>query len=450
MIPDQEPFPLPVTEIPWSASDDLLLLLAQQPWGVCLDSGGEETDARARWSFLCLDPDETLTARGKTFLRNGRTVQGDLWWHLRDMARLASQSSWQTAASAIPFTGGIVGLFSYEAGLALEQISSRHIPAAPTLLAASFSTVLAFDRLERRCWWICGEEKPAPAIPLRGHALSGPSVRFQPDQSRDAWMEAVRQVRAFIAAGDIFQANLTMRWTAPCPPDFDELTAYQTLRMCSPAPFGAYFRTPDFSLLSASVERFISLSAPGRIETRPIKGTAPLGQTAMEQARNAALLAADDKELAENLMITDLMRNDIGRVSCLDSVTVPQLSTVERFAHVLHLVSSVEGQLRPGLDAFDLLRATLPPGSVTGAPKKRAMEIIDQLEASSRGAYCGSLFRIGHDGAMDSSVIIRSLERQGKRLSIGAGGGITWLSDPAREYDEMCLKAAPLLKVFGS
>ncbi|WP_322783025.1 MULTISPECIES: anthranilate synthase component I family protein [Gluconobacter] len=433
--------------MPWKPPEQALSAMKAAPWAAFLDSGGLDTDGRARWSFLCLSPAETLEWQGESLCRNGVSVEGDVWTHLRDMTAAARR--FPEAEGVIPFTGGVIGMVSYEAGMALENVPSRHVSSAPRLVATSFTDVLAFDRHEERCWWISQTGNPVlPDLTQHVVSLTATPLHFAPEQSRDVWTDAVRSIVDFIRAGDIFQANLTMRWVANCAGDFDELAAYRTLRQTSAAPFGAYLKTPDFSLLSASVERFISLSRGGLIETRPIKGTIALGHTLEDTARNSRTLAADEKELAENLMITDLMRNDIGRVSEIGSVRVPQLSKVEQFPHVLHLVSAVQGQLRPELDAIDLLQATLPPGSVTGAPKKRAMEIIDLLEASARGAYCGSLFRIGNDGAMDSSVIIRSLARSGDTVSVGAGGGITVLSDPMREYEEMLLKVAPILKAF--
>ena len=447
---------LSVTELPWVDPWTALQAWKAAPWVAFLDSGGTPAatpgDERARWSFLCVEPTETLVSFQDRVVRNSRSVAGDAWSHLQDMhARLQSAEN-----TGLPFSGGLVGLASYAAGMALEGVVSRHQAETPDILAASYDTVFAFDRLERRCFRVGKSVLP---LPSGEDVLTSPgsiSVNFQPDMDREQWISAVREVVRLIGEGDIFQANLTLRWQADAPSEFDDLAVYGLLRQGSPAPFGAFLRgcagldaDRPFSLLSASVERFLSLSPENIVETRPIKGTAPLGQDATETRRLAEHLRQDEKENAENLMITDLMRNDIGRVCDIGSVSVPQLCEVELFAHVQHLVSCVRGRLRSGLNAFDLLRATLPPGSVTGAPKKRAMEIIDQIERSARGAYCGSVFRIGRDGEMDSSVVIRSVERCDDRLRIGVGGGITWLSDPAREYDEMRLKGAALLRVFG-
>lgn len=447
------------TELPWMEPADALLACANAPWLAFLDSGGPPEGVRARWSFLCSRPRETLLWRDGLLQTGagGPARRADIQDVLTCARAMHARLRPAGAGDLPPFAGGVIGLASYASGLALEGIVSRHHTDAPAFVAASYEDVLAFDRLEGRLWWVSGQGTPPPAFAVAPDIMSGsgrtwtaPRLSFAPDMDRAAWLIAVERVRAFIEAGDIFQANLTLRWHAELATDCDETALYRVLRHLSPAPFGAYLRTPDFALLSASVERFLFLSAGGHVETRPIKGTAPLGEDIAATRHLADMLARDPKENAENLMITDLMRNDIGRVCQIGSVAVPQLCEVEQFPHLQHLVSCVQGQLRDGLDAFDLLGATLPPGSVTGAPKRRAMDVIDEVEASGRGAYCGSMFRVGRDGAMDSSVVIRSLERAGSRLSLGVGGGITWLSDPAREYEEMRLKAAPLLGLFAS
>ncbi|KXV68409.1 aminobenzoate synthetase, partial [Acetobacter malorum] len=256
--------------------------------------------------------------------------------------------------------------------------------------------------------------------------------------------------RAYIAAGDIFQVNITGRYSSAFPKEFSNTALYLALREKAPAPFGAYLSCgAGYALHSTSPERFLQCDAQGVVTSGPIKGTAPRGQTPEEDEAFAAALSADDKERAENLMIVDLMRHDIGRVARVGSMSVPEFLKVERFAHVHHLVSEVRGELEAGRDVFDLLRATLPPGSVTGAPKHRAMEIIEELEASPRGAYCGSVLCVGVDGRLESSVIIRTLVRKPESLRLAAGGGITILSDAQKEYEEMRLKLAPFRALFG-
>lgn len=421
-----------VKELPWRSPDAFIAQYGNEPWSALLDSGGAAND-RARWSFFCCRPSATLT---------GDTPS--------DWARLATLLPPETQASSLPFTGGLIGLASYEAGLALEKIPSRHAPFIPDLTLAHYQGTFAFDRLNKQLFWgsFCDARPPVPLPRCSAPTVSLPPLTFTPDLDRTGFCDAVRDIIARINQGELFQANLTTQFRAILEAPLSASALYRRVRRVSPAPFGAYFNTPDFALLSASVERFLSMDPTGLIETRPIKGTAPLGKSPEEDSIIASALAHDDKEYAENLMITDLMRNDIGRVAHLGSVHVPDLCKVERFTHVHHLVSAVRGQLSDGLTALDLLRATLPPGSVTGAPKHQALKVIDATEPASRGAYCGSLFRIGADGALDSSVIIRSLVLKSDGVTLGAGCGITTLSDPEREYEELLLKAAPLLDMF--
>ncbi|GBR54812.1 para-aminobenzoate synthase component I [Neokomagataea thailandica NBRC 106555] len=412
-----------------------------------LDSGGDPKDNRARWAWLCLKPRHTFIVNEHGLLVDNQLHEQDFWLTAQQIqGRSTVEEQNLQAHTGLPFTGGLIGVASYSAGLQLEGVPSRHSSKSPQIIAADYTNVIAYDRQSQRCWWISQNGDQPPNIPATPPQPVAPKLTFSTDFSQEEWIETVQKVRQHIEAGDIFQANLTTRYIAELPVDFDELGAYMHLRALSPAPFGAYFKTPLLSLLSASVERFLALSSDGIVETRPIKGTAPAINDLEIQA---AKLRRDTKENAENLMITDLMRHDLGRICALGSITVPELCSVERFAHVLHLVSCVTGQLPQESNAMELLRATLPPGSVTGAPKHKALQIIDALERSNRGTYCGTLFRIGRDGAMDSSVIIRSAERCGAHLSIGAGGGITWPSDPQKEYAETALKAAALLKAFG-
>ncbi|MCX5618645.1 anthranilate synthase component I family protein [Bombella sp. TMW 2.2543] len=432
-----------VTELPWQPPEQLFPLCRDEDNSVFLDSGGPAEQDRHRWSFLCPRPAGQLILP----LAKMHLFPQHLRQFLADHTPVNGPS---TPFPNLPFVGGVIGLLSYEAGMAREGLTSRHETDCPAFNALACRDLFIFDRLERRLWWASADGLPAPDLPPTTAPSAAPQLRITPVAEQDAttWQAAVQTVRDYIAAGDIFQANLTMRWVATRPEGLDLHDLYEQLRTTCPAPFGAWFHTPDFTLLSASVERFLSLNRQGQIETRPIKGTCPISPDPQKNDALKDALRHDEKELAENLMITDLMRHDIGRVCQLGSVEVPQLFAVERFAHVHHLVSSITGQLQAGYDAADLLAATIPPGSVTGAPKYRAMEIIDEVETSARGAYCGTLFRLGWDGALDSAVIIRSISATSHYLRVGAGGGITYPSHPEREYDEMCLKAAPLLDVL--
>ncbi|MBB2202002.1 anthranilate synthase component I family protein [Gluconacetobacter tumulisoli] len=448
-------------ELPWRDPDDVLWSWREEPWLACLDSGGE-IGPRARWTVLCRRPVHVVDwRRGGSCRVDGMPVHG-AGEEIDPLAVLRGLLPPRIPVGDWPFAGGLIGFAGYAMGQELEGVATRHAPdpAHPDLAAGCYDHALLFDRIARRVHLATIRAEPGPlfararadwgAIGAAPPPTSLPNLRFVPDQPSGDYVAAVARAVERIAAGDIFQVNITGRMTAARPPGLADIDIYRALRRASPAPFGAWLACgPGFGLLSASPERFVHLSADGALGTRPIKGTRPRGATADEDAALCAELAADDKERAENLMIVDLMRNDLGRVARIGSVHVPELLAVEQFAHVHHLVSEVRALLAPGRDAFDLLRATLPPGSVTGAPKHRAMQIIDELEASARHAYCGAVFRIGTDGAMDSSVIIRALATTPDGIEAAAGGGITILSDPEQEYAEMCLKIAPLLSLFG-
>jgi para-aminobenzoate synthetase component 1 len=260
--------------------------------------------------------------------------------------------------------------------------------------------------------------------------------------SRDDFLRVVARTREYVLAGDIFQANLSQRLeSAAADHPFD---LYLRLRARNPAPFAAYFDFGDAALVSASPERFLRLAGDA-VETRPIKGTSPRGVNPRHDAALGAALYESEKDQAENVMIVDLLRNDLSKV-CLDgSVKVPELCRIERYATVHHLVSTVVGTLRPGLGAVDLLRAAWPGGSITGAPKVRAMEIIAELEPTQRGPYTGSLGYVSFGGAMDTNIAIRSFVVKPGRAWFQAGGGIVADSDPEREYEETLQKARGLV-----
>ncbi|MFG1349030.1 aminodeoxychorismate synthase component I [Xanthobacter autotrophicus] len=462
-----------IVEIPYRDPFAVLHAFADAPYCAFLDSAAEG-DARARWSYLGADPFQVITSAADGVRVDGKIVPGNPFDVLAQaLAKNAiAANAVPDEPSPVPFRGGAMGYLGYELGRHLERLPAPRPanPAVPELVLGLYDTVLAFDRLERRAY-IVSTGRPehgaaaqdrakaraaavrrrldtAPAhAPAPDFSLTG---RFVPEQPRALVEASIARVIEYIRAGDIFQANLTQQMRAARPQGLSDLALYARLRALSPSPFAAFLRAgPDLSVLSASPERFLSLDPDGRVETRPIKGTRRRSPDPMEDARLAAALLASEKDRAENLMIVDLLRNDLSRVCQVGSVKVPALCALETFASVHHLVSVVEGRLKDGLGPVDLLTACFPGGSITGAPKIRAMEIIHELEPVPRGVYCGSVCWIGFDGAMDSSIVIRTITRAGETLLAQAGGGIVADSDPVDEYEESLVKLSPMLRAVS-
>ena len=439
-----------VAELSWRDPLDCFAACAGDPYLAFLDSAAAN-DPRAEISYLCVDPLAVLAlpagsvdpfATLATWLDRHRPPHG------------------AGNAAPVPFSGGAVGYLGYDLGVAAAGLTSRHprMDGLPDAWFGLYDTVLGFEHRTRRLWFIGHDRPDAPAaqrlamltaqLARRAALPPAGALDWQPEWSAADYHERVARVRAYIGAGDIFQANLTHRFRARRPQPFSAAGLYAALRRRSPAPFASFLKCDDgVAIISASPEAFLRLTPGGRVETRPIKGTIRRGVTPEEDEILGQELRQSAKDHAENLMIADLMRNDLGRVCAIGSVQVTALCALERFANAQHLVSVVEGRLKPGLGAIDLLRATFPAGSITGAPKHRAMQIIDEIETAARGAYCGTLAWLGFDGAMGSSVIIRSIVATREALFAQAGGGIVWDSDPAAEYAEMRLKAAPLLAI---
>ena len=373
------------------------------------------------------------------------------------------------ALAAMTTQGGHwLGWLAYEAGAWVEPAPHWRASDMAMLWAGRYDPLLRFDR-ERRELWLEGQDPlrlaamaaRLAALP-EGTAAAGDGWPEGPGVAAESWhwhtppqrfADQVGLLQERIAAGDLFQANLTACCEAWLAAEADPLALHQRLRRRCPAPFSgvavAAGEAAGEAVVSASPERFLRLTPAGRIETRPIKGTRPRHRDADADAEAAAALITDPKDRAENVMIVDLLRNDLGRVCANGSIQVPQLVGLESYAQVHHLTSVVEGQLAEGRDLVDLLRACWPGGSISGAPKLRACRRLDELEPVPRGPYCGALFHLDADGGFDSNILIRSVMVKDRRLRVQAGCGIVADSDPSAEAEEMGWKIRPLLEALA-
>jgi para-aminobenzoate synthetase component I len=440
---------------------------ARTPYAALLDSA-KVMDRFGRYSFLAVDPFSALKAKDGQITLDGRNFEADPF---RVLAERLAAAPLMHRAGLPPFQTGAVGFLSYDLCHHLERLPR---PGAddmrfPDLAVGFYDVIAAWDHRDHRAFvlssgwpasdaagrrrrqieraeWLAAELSKSCAAELVEQSVhAAPEIESNFD--RRAYEAAVRRVIEYILAGDIFQANLTQRFRCRMPENLDPFALYRRLMAINPAPFAAYLNFGETVIASASPERFLSLRN-GWVETRPIKGTRPRGRTAEEDERLATELLASEKDNAENVMIVDLLRNDLSRVCRDGSVSVPELCALETYATVFHLVSTVVGEMRPGLGAVDLLRASFPGGSITGAPKIRAMEIIAELEPTQRGPYCGSVGWFGFDGGMDTSIVIRTYAIKDGWVTFQAGGGIVADSDPAAEYEESLAKARALIRAL--
>ncbi|WP_430912443.1 aminodeoxychorismate synthase component I [Methylobacterium sp. sgz302541] len=419
-------------------------------------------DTLGRISIVAADPFARFRCRDGVSTLDGERVEGTPLEALR-----ACLAPWRALADA-GFPGGAIGYLAYDLGRSLERVAvpPRRAGLTDDIAFNLYDTVLVIDHEARTCRLVsCGfPEHPADAREMRARERldrfadllaqsaepsrpwSGP-LAWHSNFTREAYEAAVEKVRDYIRAGDIYQANIAQRFTASLPPGFDAFGLYRRLRETNPATFGAYLAFESLRVASSSPERFLKLDGR-QVETRPIKGTVRRVADSDADRALAEALQSNPKERAENIMIVDLLRNDLSRICEPHSVAVPVLCGLETYASVHHLVSVVTGTLRDGADAVDLVAATFPGGSITGAPKLRAMDIITEIEGDARELYCGAIGRIGFDGSLDTSIAIRTVFMDGETAVLQAGGGITLLSEPGPEYEETLTKAARVFAAF--
>lgn len=464
---------------------DACARFTDSPYCLLLQSAAQSEQV-GRYSFLTADPFVVIRSTASVVqyiaAHDVRQAEGDC---LDAIQAVLGEDAAERDPELPPFQGGVAGFLGYDLAHRLEGLPlvPADDAAVSDVCVGVYDWVLAWDHRRERSWLIStgrpapsGERRrtrararggwvqdrlsrPArwapPPMSLRGTAPPGRGQTFPVPSipgafstfSPRGYCDAVNRVREYIRAGDVFQANISQRLEAGCVGH--PFALYKALTRCNAAPFAAYFDVGDAALVSASPERFLRLQ-DGDVETRPIKGTARRGEAIQEDAALKNWLRDSEKDKAENVMIVDLLRNDLSKVCQDHSVQVPELCVLESYQTVHHLVSTVTGRLRTGLKAVDLLRAAFPGGSVTGAPKRRAMEIISELEPVRRGAYTGALGYIGFDGTMDMSVVIRTFTVKHERAFFHVGGGVLVDSDPQVEYLETLAKAKGLVAALGS
>ena len=439
----------------------LFAAVCDEPWAIWLDScqqGGE----LGRYDIIVARPHTTLVTRANSteIMRDGELS------HSSDdpfsLIRGQLNSTGDAPPSDFPFSGGAVGYFAYDLSRRIETLPSRGEDdlAMPEMAVGIYDWALVCDHQEQRCYLLSQAHHPSTqtlwpqlltlfdkaatddGITDEGFAASG---KIESNMSREAYEKGFTRIQHYLEEGDCYQVNFAQRFSVPV--SGSPWAGYLKLRHNNPAPFSAYLNTPYGQILSSSPERFLKVD-DSQVETRPIKGTRPRSDDPLEDQAMVEQLRHSEKDRAENLMIVDLLRNDLGKCCRPGTIRVPQLFGIEHYATVHHLVSVIEGELAAGEDTISLLRHCFPGGSITGAPKLRAMQIIEELEPHRRGVYCGSIAYLGHDGRMDSNIAIRTAVHQNGVCYFSAGGGIVRDSVCAAEYQETYDKAAGLLRTF--
>ena len=449
-----------------------LSIAADEPEAFLLESV-ENGEKMGRYTFIGVRPYMTLTAHGdKIEMKRGKkreTLRGNVFETLGKMLKAHKPAA---IAGLPPFSGGAVGFVAYDMVRQLERLPSKakNDLKVPDCILMFFDQVLAFDHIGKRIQLVVtadvSDTKPKKAYAqavkrigqLRrkleegkfdrrsGKGVSG-KLKLKARTSQSEYVANVKKTKEYIAAGDAFQVVLSQRWEVT--PGVEPFQIYRALRAINPSPYLYFLRMGDMHILGSSPEMLVRVTGE-KIEYRPIAGTRPRGKDEAEDRSIEEHFRKDEKEIAEHVMLVDLGRNDVGRVSEFGSVQVKDLMFIERYSHVMHIVSAIEGKLRKGLSALDAFAACFPAGTLSGAPKVRAMEIIEELEPTRRGVYGGSVLYADFSGNLDSCIAIRTLLMQGKKGYIQAGAGIVADSDPVKEHEECCNKSRAVVRAIES
>lgn len=430
------------------------------PAPVYLDSG-KPAGRYGRYDIIAADPAVKLSYSNKetcvTRNSGNERLSGNPFKHLQTVFEQYQQQCPvppQAAIKALPFCGGLLGYFSYDLGRCLETLPDETICDIdlPDMQVGIYSWAVVVDHLKQQTVLVTSplvDEAEAQkfltllqASPVKENAAFSLNSRFQSNMSESEYYQSLSRISDYIQGGDCYQVNFAQRFTAAC--QGDPWSAYKQLREHAPTPYSAFIETESGAILSHSPEQFLEVDK-GRVTTKPIKGTLPRGANPAEDAQLKLALHDSEKDRSENLMIVDLMRNDVSKACEHGSVRVPKLFAVESYANVHHLVSTITGKLSSDQNPLSLLEHSFPGGSITGAPKIRAMEIIEELEPHRRSIYCGSIGYLSFSGKLDTSITIRTLICQNDKIHCWAGGGIVADSITADEYQETYNKVNNLL-----
>ncbi|MDD5434070.1 MAG: anthranilate synthase component I family protein [Nitrospira sp.] len=450
-------------EIPWHDPFSAYLKLKSCSPSFLLESLGEGLNT-SRYSFIGVNPVTVFESKGNNIkISENNRIEFTCGNPMEAIKPFLKERETARIPGLPPFIGGAVGYFGYDLVHHFEKLPSIASDdlLLPDLVIMIVDVVAAFDHKERKGWIIAvsdGHDKGDAGIreqieimenrmnadtPLLNTCASGSKIRMVSNLTKKDYVDMIRRCKEYISAGDIFQANLSQRLSA-CIKGIDPLNIYRILRKINPSPFSAFIDTGDFQLVSSSPERLVRLNN-SIADTRPIAGTRPRGKDSAENGMLRSELITNEKERAEHIMLVDLERNDLGRVCRYGSVKADEFMVLESYSHVTHIVSNVTGEIKPELDAFDLIKAVFPGGTITGVPKVRCMEIIDELEPTTRGPYTGSIGYISYTGDMDLNIIIRTFIIKDGWAHVQVGAGIVADSDPEKEYNETLYKAEALL-----
>lgn len=459
-------------QIPYEDPSILFQKVSSQSWAILLDSAdsNQQSDDTNRFSYIVYDPFETIVIKKGVRVETGDAVPHPFQY----LKKVLSSYLLGQHSNLPPFQGGAVGYFSYDLCHYLEDIPKpvqKETHAYADLAVGLYHTIVSFDHVLQKAWIVAsgfpkksGPEQQDKAradalqcyVLLSQHknpkintSLASFNTNLLSPFNQQSYAKLVENAQSHILEGDIFQINLSHRFQAVTHkghiPTYE---LYLNMRRCNPSPFSAYLNLGDHHILSTSPERFLLVNN-GLVSTRPIKGTTARGITAVEDKRLADALLLSEKNRSENIMIVDVLRNDLSKSCEASSVHVKKLCGIETYPSVHHLVSIIEGKLRPERTALDLLEDCFPGGSITGAPKVKAMQLIYELEPTARGPYCGSIGYIGYNGSMDTSIIIRTVLSEGNTISYQAGGAVVLDSSPEEEYEETLTKSLSIIKVLS-